>query len=330
MTRLLVTGGMGFIGSNFIRYMVQHRPEVEIVNLDKLTYAGNPQNLEGVEGRHRFVQGDICDQTLVEDLMRDCDRVVHFAAETHVDRSISRAGDFINTDVYGTYVLLEAARRHDVERFVHISTDEVYGEAGERPSLEDDPLMPKSPYAASKTGADRLAFSYHCTYGLPVTITRCANNYGPYQYPEKLIPLFVTNALEGRELPVYGSGRNTRDWIFVEDHCSAIDLLLEAPGVDGGVFNVSAQEERSVLEIAHLILSVLDRSEELIRHVDDRPGHVERHAVDPTKLSGLGWEPGYEFEDAMRRTVEWYRDNPQWWGPIKSGEFREYYREQYS
>jgi len=329
---VLVTGGMGFIGSNFIRYLLRAHDDVQIVNLDKLTYAGNPQNLEGIDdSRHRFVRGDVCDQTLVGELMTECDAVVHFAAETHVDRSIDYAGDFVQTDVFGTFILLEAARKHDVRRFVHISTDEVYGEAMSNPSKEDDALMPKSPYAASKAGADRLAFSYYCTYGTPIVISRCANNYGPYQYPEKLIPLFVTNAIDGLPLPIYGSGKNLRDWIFVEDHCRAIDALLRAEGHEGEVFNVGANEERTVLDIASIILSTLDRPESLIRHVDDRPGHVGRHAVDTEKIRReLDWEPTYGFREAMERTIRWYENNEDWWRPLKSGEFKEYYHKHYS
>jgi len=328
--RVLVTGGMGFIGSNFVRYMLSHHPDTEIINLDKLTYAGNPSNLKDLEGRFRFVRGDVADPAVVDPLVKEVDAVVHFAAETHVDRSIAYAGEFVETDVYGTFVLLEAARKHGIERFVHISTDEVYGEAVGRPSLETDALMPKSPYAASKAGADRLAFSYYATYDVPVVISRCANNYGPYQYPEKLIPLFVTNALEGKKLPVYGHGRNTRDWIHVDDHCSAIDLLLQDDGNEGEVFNVSAAQEKSVLEITEVILDVLGMDRSLIEHVADRPGHVARHAVDSTKLrQAYGWEPRYDFEESMRRTVQWYADHPEWWQPIKSGEFRRYYEEQY-
>jgi dTDP-glucose 4,6-dehydratase len=331
MKQLLVTGGMGFIGSNFIRHMLKEHDDIKIVNLDKLTYAGNPGNLKGFEEkRYRFVEGDVCDKDVVDKAVSRCDAIVHFAAETHVDRSIMYAGDFVTTDVFGTFVLLEAARKYKVKKFVHISTDEVYGEAVGRPSKETDALMPKSPYAASKAGADRLAFSYYCTYGLPVTITRCTNNYGPYQYPEKLIPLFVTNAIDGLQLPVYGSGKNTRDWIYVEDHCSAIDSILQAEGREGEVFNVGSGDEKSVLDIASVILSILGKSEDLLEYVQDRPGHVLRHAVDPSKLrSALGWTPKHTFASAMRETVEWYRNNPGWWRPIKSGEFKKYYEQQY-
>jgi dTDP-glucose 4,6-dehydratase len=331
MKQLLVTGGMGFIGSNFIRHMFKEHDDIKIVNLDKLTYAGNPSNLEDFqEKKYRFVEGDVCDKDVVDKAVSRCDAIVHFAAETHVDRSIMYAGDFVTTDVFGTFVLLEAARKYKVKQFVHISTDEVYGEAVGIPSKETDALMPKSPYAASKAGADRLAFSYYCTYGLPVTITRCTNNYGPYQYPEKLIPLFVTNAIDGLQLPVYGSGKNTRDWIYVEDHCSAIDAILQAEGGEGEVFNVGSGDEKSVLDIASMILSILGKSEDLLEYVQDRPGHVLRHAVDPSKLrSALGWTPKHTFASAMRETVEWYRNNPGWWRPIKSGEFKKYYEQQY-
>lgn len=332
MKRLLVTGGMGFIGSNFVKYMLREHDDVRIVNLDKLTYAGNPENLKDLKDRrYRFVEGDVCDKGVVDKVVSKCDAIVHFAAETHVDRSIMYAGDFVTTDVFGTFVLLEAARKHKVQRFVHISTDEVYGEAVGRPSKENDALMPKSPYAASKTGADRLAFSYFWTYDLPVTITRCTNNYGPYQYPEKLIPLFVTNAIDDLPLPVYGTGRNTRDWIFVEDHCQAIDMVLESKDVEGEVFNVGSGEEKSVLDIASLILSYLNKPDDLMRFVQDRPGHVTRHAVDAAKIrKRLGWTPRRTFEAAMRTTVDWYRDNQEWWRPIKSGEFKKYYEKQYS
>ena len=330
--RVLVTGGAGFIGSNFVRYMLREHPGYGYVVLDKLTYAGNLENLEGLEGlpNYRFVHGDICDADSVGDAMHSADAVVHFAAETHVDRSITEAGSFVETDVYGTFVLLEAARSKGIRRFVHISTDEVYGDCGERPSREDDPLMPRSPYAASKTGADRLAFSYYCTYDVPVVITRCSNNFGPNQYPEKLIPLFVTNALEDKELPVYGHGKNTRDWIYVEDHCRALDLVLHAEGVEGEVFNVGANEERNVLDIAAIILSTLGKPKELIEHVDDRLGHVRRHAVDTTKIcERLGWEPKDGFRAAIERTIRWYVENPGWWQRIKSGEFRKYYDRMY-
>jgi dTDP-glucose 4,6-dehydratase len=262
--------------------------------------------------------------------MDGADGVVHFAAETHVDRSIVEAGTFVQTDVYGTFVLLEAARERGISRFVHVSTDEVYGDCGDTPSLEDDALMPRSPYAASKAGADRLVFSYVCTYDVPAVILRCSNNFGPRQYPEKLIPLFVTNVLEGKELPVYGDGKNTRDWIYVEDHCRALDFALHADGVVGEVFNVGTGEEFSILDIAGTILSILDGPRTLIRHVKDRLGHVRRHAVNASKIRAvLGWEPRESFQSAMERTVRWYVENPEWWQRIKSGEFRAYYERMY-
>jgi len=339
MKRLLVTGGAGFIGSNFIRYIVKTYPHYQIINLDKLTYAGNLDNLVDIAPHpgYRFVQGDICEAALVEDLVKEVDFIVHFAAETHVDRSILNAGSFIRTDVYGTFILLEAAKKHGIQKLIHISTDEVYGNACSpqgisRPSLETDPLLPQSPYAASKAGADRLAYSYWTTYGVPVVITRCSNNFGPYQYPEKLIPLFVTNALENKPLPVYGDGKNTRDWIFVRDHCRAIDVLLHAEGVEGEVFNIGAHDERSVLEITEVILTILKKPRSLINYVKDRPGHVKRHAVDASKIQArLGWKATTDFQEAMEKTVYWYVENENWWRKIKdrSREYQEYYQRQY-
>jgi len=321
MNTVLVTGGAGFIGSNFVYYMINKYDDINIINLDKLTYAGNLENLEGLADnpRHEFVKGDICDRELVDGLVARCDAIVHFAAETHVDRSILSAGEFIQTDVHGTFCLLEAARKHGVERFVHISTDEVYGDAGDEPSKETDPLMPRSPYAASKTGADRLAFSYWTTHGVPVIITRCSNNFGPYQYPEKLIPLFVTNAIEDRQLPVYGTGKNTRDWIYVDDHCSGVDTVLRADEkFNGEVFNVGAAKEFSVLEITDFILDYLGKPKSLIKPVEDRLGHVKRHAVNTAKIeSQLGWKAQFDFDESMERTVRWYVENEKWWRGIK-------------
>lgn len=330
MTRLLVTGGAGFIGSNFTRRAVSRGDDAVV--LDKLTYAGNLENLRDLldAKKIQFVKGDVCDRGLMDRLAKDADAVVHFAAETHVDRSILEAGDFVQTDVVGTFSVLEACRKADVDRIVHISTDEVYGEAGGDPCREDAPLMPKSPYAASKAGADRLAFSYFATYGLPVVISRCTNNYGPYQHPEKLIPLFVTNAIQDMPLPVYGTGENTRDWIHVDDHCAALDRLLEAKGVEGEVFNIGASEEHSVTEIGEAILKMLHKPKVLLKHVKDRPGHVKRHAVDAAKIrTRLRWKPSRSFADGLGETVAWYNANVAWWGPIKSGEFREYYAGQY-
>ena len=330
MKTFLVTGGAGFIGSNYIRYMLQKHKDVRIINLDKLTYAGNLDNLKDVadDPRYTFVHGDICDQALVEKLMPDVDVVVNFAAESHVDRSIGAPEDFIRTDVFGAFVLLEAARQHKIERFIQISTDEVYGSIDQGLFKETDPLMPSSPYSASKAGADRLAYSYHVTYGLPVVITRCSNNFGPYHYPEKLIPLFITNALEDKPLPVYGDGQNVRDWIYVEDHCAAIDFLYER-GQVGEVYNIGGGNERTNLEITEYILAKLEKPRSLITFVKDRPGHDRRYALDCTKLHQLGWQPQYAFEEAMDRTIKWYLENRWWWEKIKSGEYLEYYKKHY-
>jgi dTDP-glucose 4,6-dehydratase len=324
--RILVTGGAGFIGSNFVRYVLQALPQAQVVVLDKLTYAGNVENLAAVRQdpqlgpRCSFVQGDICDAAAVRAAMDGCDWALNFAAETHVDRSIVDPGAFVRTDVEGTYTLLEAAREHGITRFIQISTDEVYGNAEapdgtSRPSLETDALKPLSPYAASKAGADRLAFSYWATYGLPVVVTRCSNNYGPYQYPEKQLPLFITNALSSRSLPVYGDGRNTRDWIHVDDHCAALCTILRASEeqVLGEVFNIGTNEERSILANARTILELLELDESLISFVPDRLGHVRRHAVDASKLrERLGWTPQVEFRAGLAATVAWYRENTAW------------------
>lgn len=319
---ILVTGGAGFIGSNFVRYLLKTLPEAQVTVLDKLTYAGNLGNLAEIstDERFTFVQGDICDAEVVSTAMRHCHWVVNFAAETHVDRSILDPGAFVRTDVEGTFILLEAARQRQVTRFIQISTDEVYGNAAapdgtSRPSLETDALNPLSPYAASKSGADRLAFSYWATYGMPVVITRCSNNYGPYQYPEKQLPLFITNALAGRTLPVYGDGKNTRDWIYVDDHCAALLALLQAPEdqVVGETFNIGASQERSILENAQVILEVMGLPSSLITYVPDRPGHVRRHAVNWTKLAErLGWTPRVSFEQGIRDTIEWYQAHDEW------------------
>lgn len=321
MEKILITGGAGFIGSNFVHLMAERHPGWKLIVLDALTYAGNLDNfpLDFWEHENRqFIHGNILDEKLVDNIISEVDGVVHFAAETHVDRSIIDAGRFIDTDVKGTWVLLESARKHNVKRFVHISTDEVYGEAPGRPSLEDDDLKPKSPYAASKAGADRLAYSYYTTHGVPVVISRCSNNYGPYQYPEKLIPLFVTNALEGKELPVYGSGKNTRDWIHVHDHCDAIEVLLLDIGHHGEAFNISTGDEKSVLDITEIILEKLGKSRDLIKHVRDREGHVTRHAVDSTRFQeAFNWSPSLNFEKNIELTIQWYVDNPDWWRKVK-------------
>jgi len=331
--RLLITGGAGFIGSNFTKYIFGKHRDVEITVLDKLTYAGNPANLKELEGsaRYKFIHGDICDEKVVEGAVRGCDCIINFAAETHVDRSIGDPASFIKTDIYGTYVLLEATRALGIPRFIQISTDEVYGNAGDEPSSEASPLMPQSPYAASKAGADRLAYSYFVTYGTPVVITRCSNNYGPNQYPEKMVSLFVTNAMDDKPLPVYGTGKNTRDWIYVLDHARALETVMTTDGLEGEVFNIGSGVEIGVLEMADLILKALGKPQSLIRMVKDRPGHVLRHAVGTDKIrSRLGWKCEVDFERGLAMTVEWYLKNRQWWEPIKSGEFLEYYRRMYS
>jgi dTDP-glucose 4,6-dehydratase len=331
--RYLVTGGAGFIGNNFVRLVRARHPQARITVLDKLTYAGNPANLAPLQGTpgFEFVRGDICDRALVERLFADgFDWVLNFAAETHVDRSIGDPGQFVTTDMYGVYTLLEAARRHAVTRFVQISTDEVYGEVMGEPAGEDAPLVPRNPYAASKAGGDRLAYSYHATYGLPVVVTRCCNNYGPRQYPEKLIPLFVTNAIDDERLPVYGSGRNRRDWIHVEDHCEALLAILATEGIDGQVFNVGADNEKDVLTITDLILRALDKPATLLAHVVDRPGHDRRYAVDWSRLArATGWRPRIAFDQGIQDTVRWYREHEPWWRPLKTGEFLEFYKRNY-
>lgn len=326
----MVTGGAGFIGSNFIRYMIDKHDDVQIVNLDKLTYAGNLDNLKDIQedSRYRFVRGDICDEEVVDGLVKDADVVVNFAAESHVDRSIGKPDDFIKTDVFGVFALLEASRRYGIQRFVQISTDEVYGSIEAGHFKEMDALMPSSPYAASKAGADRLTYSYYVTYQLPVVIPRSSNNFGPYQYPEKLISLFVTNALDDKELPIYGDGKNVRDWLYVLDNCEAIEMIMEQ-GVDGEVYNVGAGNEKNNLEITEIILQNLDKPESLMTFVRDRKGHDRRYALDTDKIRGLGWRPRYSFEEAIQETIRWYGDNRWWWEKLKSGEYLAYYREHY-
>ena len=330
---LLVTGGAGFIGSNFIRALLRRVPDVRVINLDKLTYAGNLDNLRDVasDPRYEFIHGDIRDRDLVARVFPRVQGVVHFAAETHVDRSIVDAGEFVLTDVFGTYVLLEALREaRDVELFVHVSTDEVYGSREEGFFLETDPLEPSSPYSASKAGADRLAHAYRVTYGLPVVILRPSNNYGPFQYPEKFIPLFATNALEGKSLPLYGDGRQVRDWLHVEDHCRAIDIVLRR-GRPGDVFNVAADNEVPNIEVARRIVGLLEKPEDLIKLVRDRPGHDRRYAIDCRRIHALGWRPEVPFQDGLAATVRWYRDHPGWWQAIKdkSREYKSFYDAQY-
>jgi dTDP-glucose 4,6-dehydratase len=330
--RILVTGGCGFIGSNFVRFILTERPDWEVVNLDKLTYAGRLENLQDVSGdpRYRFVHGDICDPEAVRQAMEGCQLAVNFAAETHVDRSLLGAAHFIDTDMKGVLVLLEEARRLGLARFVQISTDEVYGSIAEGSFTEESVLAPRNPYAASKAGGDRLAFAYWATYRVPVVITRASNNYGPYQYPEKLVPLFVTNALRNQSLPLYGDGRNVRDWLHVLDHCRGVLFALEH-GADGEVYNVAGGNERENIAITREVLRQLGKPESLIRPVADRVGHDRRYSLDAGKLNRLGWKPQVAFEQGLAETVRWYVDNEAWWRPIKDhdGGFRRYYEEQY-
>ena len=333
MVKVLVTGGAGFIGSNFVRHALTAHSDWHITTLDKLTYAGRLENLTGVmdHPRHEFVKGDVADPAVAGPLVTASEIVVHFAAETHVDRSILAAGEFITTDVFGTFVLLEAARQAAVlRRFVQISTDEVYGSVAEGSSRETDELKPRNPYSASKAGADRLAYSYWATYNVPVVITRASNNYGPYQVPEKVIPLFVTNALDDIQLPLYGDGMNERDWLHVADHCRALDVVIER-GVPGEVYNIGGGNHVRNADLTRRVLRVLDKPDTLIRHVQDRPGHDRRYSLDTTKLRGLGWSPQVEFERGLADTIAWYRENEWWWRPIKQEDaaFKAYYQAQY-
>ncbi len=333
MIRVLVTGGAGFIGSNFVRWAHNAHPDWHITTLDKLTYAGRMENLAAVidSPRHRFVHGDIADAAVAAPLVRESELVVHFAAETHVDRSIQSAADFITTDVIGTFVLLEAARQAPaLRRFIQISTDEVYGSVPEGASTETDELRPRNPYSASKAGADRLAYSYWATYDVPVIVTRASNNYGRNQFPEKVIPLFVTNAIDHISLPLYGDGLNVRDWLHVDDHCRAIDLVIER-GTNGEVYNIGGGNEVRNVDLTKRILDLTSRPGSLIRPVADRPGHDRRYALDTTKLRRLGWTPAVEFEEGLAATVDWYRQNESWWRPIKEKDqaFRDYYKTQY-
>lgn len=316
--RWLVTGGAGFIGSNFVRWALGAHPDLRVITLDKLTYAGNRENLSGLPGadRHHFVQGDITDPAVVEPLAAQAQAIIHFAAETHVDRSIVNAEDFMRTNVLGTHVLLEAFRRHPGRLFMQVSTDEVYGSIPQGAWTESQPLRPNSPYAASKASADLLAQAYATTYRLPVIVTRCSNNYGPYQYPEKLIPLAVTNALQRQPIPIYGDGLNVRDWVHVEDHCRALGTIL-ARGAPGESYHIGAGEERPNLEVVRAILRLLDRPESLLQPVADRPGHDRRYALDTSRIRALGWTPGRTFEHGLQETIAWYRDHPHWWEPLK-------------
>ena len=330
--RLLVTGGAGFIGSNYIHYILKKHPQWEVTNLDKLTYAGNLDNLKDVqnEPRYRFIRGDIADRELVDGLLSEgFDAIVNFASESHVDRSILDSLPFIETNIGGTRVLLEGARKHQIQRFVQVSTDEVYGSIDEGSFSELSPLSPSSPYAASKAAADLLCLAYWKTYRTPVIITRCTNNFGPYQFPEKLIPLSITNALEDKPIPVYGDGLNVRDWIFVVDHCAALDVIIQR-GTLGEMYNIGGGNEKTNLEVINRLLELLDRPESLIQFVADRPGHDRRYALDTTKITQeLGWEPAYSFEEALSDTVNWYLNHEPYWRRIKSGEYAKYYERLY-
>lgn len=331
--KLLVTGGAGFIGSNFVLYMLKQHPDYEIVNIDALTYAGNLENLKSIENNpnHSFIKADITDAQAIDQLMQQgIDVVVNFAAESHVDRSILEPEVFVKTNVLGTQVLLDAAKKYNVTKFVQVSTDEVYGSLGETGLFtEETPLQPNSPYSASKAGGDLLVRAYHETFGLPVNITRCSNNYGPYQFPEKLIPLMISRALSDQQLPVYGDGLNIRDWLYVEDHCSAIDLVIHQ-GKLGEVYNIGGNNERTNVHIVKTILEELGKPESLISYVQDRPGHDRRYGIDPTKtMNELGWKPKHSFETGIKETIRWYLDNEEWWTRIQSGEYQQYYAKQY-
>ncbi|MFP4642334.1 MAG: dTDP-glucose 4,6-dehydratase [Chloroflexota bacterium] len=332
--RLLVTGGAGFIGSNFVHYVLREHPDWEVVNLDNLTYAGNLDNLKDIESndQYRFVKGDITDREAVDSLFREgFDTVVNFAAESHVDRSIMDSSPFLKTNVEGTQVMLEAAKAYGISLFVQVSTDEVYGSAEDGVSFDETALLaPSSPYSASKAAADLMCGAYWKTHNLPVVITRCSNNYGPFQFPEKLIPLVISNALEGKEIPVYGDGLNVRDWIYVEDHCRALDTVMQK-GKPGGIYNIAADNERTNLQIVEAILHAVGKPRSLMTFVKDRPGHDRRYALDIEKIKHqLGWKPATAFEEGIRKTIEWYTQNETWWRRIKSGEYAKYYERLYS
>jgi dTDP-glucose 4,6-dehydratase len=318
--KLLITGGSGFIGSNFIRHMIESHTDLEIINLDLLTYAGNPDNLKGIDKdpRYNFIKGDICNRDIVNSILKknQVNAIIHFAAESHVDRSIIYSSDFVRTNVTGTYNLLECARLHSIQKFMHISTDEVYGSTPQGSFTETDMLSPSSPYSASKASSDLLALSYFKTHKLPVIVTRCTNNYGPYQFPEKLIPFFVTNLIDGKKVPIYGTGKNVRDWIHVNDHCRAVEFLL-SKGVFGEIYNIGGGNEWTNIEITQKILSLLKRDKSMIDYVKDRPGHDFRYSVDCSKLRSLGWIPEYSFDDGLDATVTWYSQNEWWWRPLK-------------
>lgn len=334
MKTLMVTGGAGFIGSNFVKYMLTYHVDYHIIVYDKLTYAGNLDNLKDFVGqfadRYVFVRGDICDASNVAQTIREhnIDTIVNFAAETHVDRSLMEPGKFIQTDVYGTFVLLEAAKTFGLERYHQVSTDEVYGQVLEGSSLETDPLEPRSPYSASKAGGDLMVFAYFTSFGLPATITRGSNNIGPYQYPEKVVPLFITNAIDDQPLPLYGDGLQQRDYQYVIDHCEGIDIVLHK-GKPGELYNLGTSTEQTNIAMARLVCDLLGKPYSLIRKVADRPGHDRRYSIDVSKIGALGWENRHTFEQAIEKTVKWYIDNEAWWRKLKNADYQEYYRQQY-
>jgi dTDP-glucose 4,6-dehydratase len=330
MNRIVVTGGAGFIGSNYVRYLLQTYPGVHVVNVDKLTYAGNLDNLKDLDpGRHTFVRADIADAAAMRQAMEGADAVVNFAADSHVDRSIMEASDFVATNVKGVHNILEAAKSLGTKRVLLVSTDEVYGSIAQGSFNEADPLTPRNPYSASKAGGELLGLSYFHTFGSPVIITRGSNTYGPYQYPEKVLPLFVTNAIDNEPLPLYGDGKNVRDWLFVEDHCRGIDHALRH-GKPGEVYNIAGGNERMNIELTERILQLLGKGRGLIRPVKDRAGHDRRYSIDATKLKALGWTPRTNWDDGIAFTVRWYQENEWWWRRIKTGDFLEYYKKQYA
>lgn len=328
--KLLITGGAGFMGSNFIRYILNKYPDYQVVNLDKLTYAGNLENLCDVENnpRYKFVKGDVCDEKTVDEQAQKADIIINYAAETHVDRSIMAPRDFAMTDVIGTQTLLEAAKKYQHRLYIQISTDEVFGSTEGGKFTEESPFLPNSPYAASKAGGDLLCRAYNITYKMPIIVTHSCNFFGPNQYPEKFIPLFVTNLLEGKKVPLYGDGKNVREWIYTEDHCRAIDVLLHK-GKAGEVYNIGTGWEKENIEIVRNILQISGKDEKSIEYVKDRPAHDRRYALDSAKLRGLGWAPQENFQAALRQTVEWYKNNEKWWKSLKSGQYRDYYQKQY-
>ncbi len=333
--KLLVTGGAGFIGSNFILYWFKKYPKDKIINLDKLTYAGNLENLKSVENNpnYQFIKGDICDKELVFEITKNIDVIVHFAAESHVDRSILNPSPFIKTNIEGTYVLLEAALKNNIQRFHHISTDEVFGALplnSKKKFNEKTNYNPRSPYSASKAASDHLVRAYHITYGLPITISNCSNNFGPYQFPEKFIPLAIINILEGKKIPIYGDGLYVRDWLYVEDHCRAIDLIIHKGRVGQTYLIGGLTEDISNLEVAKKIIKFMNKDESAIEFIKDRPGHDRRYAIDWSKIKNeLGWQPEFDFDTYLKKTIDWYKNNQDWWKKIKSGEYQNYYKKQY-